>query len=154
MRVLIEDYKGWGIYFDTEKEDFYTISNQYDKEQTKRSYSSTKKFIDDYIKENNEFKPIKVQKMPSMYSDGEIITLIGIRKDKSFMYQDKDGNKKQLSRYNESDYFLVDAKNEKYFNRIEELSIERSKLDNELKEIEKSIIKLDVKQIRKNLFGE
>ena len=154
MRVLIENYKSWEIYFDTDKEDFYTVSNEYDKQETKRSYASAKKYIDDYIKENNVFKPIKVQKMPSMFSDGEVITLIGIRKDKAFMYEDKDGNKRQLSGYNESDYFIVDSKNDVHFKRIAELAVERKKIDAELKEIEKSVIKVDVKQIRRNLFNE
>ena len=154
MRVLIENYKSWEIYFDTDKEDFYTVSNEYDKQETKRSYASAKKYIDDYIKENNVFKPIKVQKMPSMFSDGEVITLIGIRKKKAFMYEDKDGNKRQLSGYNESDYFIVDSKNDVHFKRIAELAVERKKIDAELKEIEKSVIKVDVKQIRRNLFNE
>ena len=154
MRVLIENYKSWEIYFDTDKEDFYTVSNEYDKQETKRSYASAKKYIDDYIKENNVFKPIKKKKMPSMFSDGEVITLIGIRKDKAFMYEDKDGNKRQLSGYNESDYFIVDSKNDVHFKRIAELAVERKKIDAELKEIEKSVIKVDVKQIRRNLFNE
>jgi hypothetical protein len=154
MRVLIENYRSWEICFDTDKEDFYTVSNEYDRQETKRSYASAKKYIDDYIKENNVFKPIKVQKMPSMFSGGEVITLIGIRKDKAFMYEDKDGKKQQLSGYNESDYFIVDSKNDVHFKRIAELAVERKKIDAELKEIEKSVIKVDVKQIRKNLFNE
>lgn len=154
MRVLIENYRSWEIYFDTDKEDFYTVSNEYDKQETKRSYASAKKYIDDYIKENNVFKPIKVQKMPSMFSEGETITLIGIRKDKAFMYEDKDGKKQQLSSYNESDYFVVDTKNDVHFKRIAELAVERKRIDAELKEIEKSVIKVDVKQIRRNLFND
>ena len=78
MRTLITEYRGWEIFFDTDKEEFYTVSNEYDKDNTKKYFASTKKFIDDYIKENNEFKPILVQKQQSMYSDGEIIKLIGI----------------------------------------------------------------------------
>ncbi len=154
MRVLIENYRSWEIYFDTDKEDFYTVSNEYDRQETKRSYASVKKYIDDYIKENNVFKPIKVQKMPSMFSNGEVITLIGVRKDKAFMYEDKEGKKQQLSGYNESDYFIVDSKNDMHFKRIAELAVERKKIDAELKEIEKSVIKVDVKQIRRNLFND
>ena len=154
MRVLIENYRAWEIYFDTDKEEFYTVSNEYDKQETKRSYATAKKYIDDYIKENNVFKPIKVQKMPSMFSEGETITLIGIRKDKAFMYEDKDGKKQQLGSYSESDYFIVDSKNDVHFNRIAELAVKRKRIDAELKEIEKSVIKVDVKQIRRNLFND
>ena len=151
MRIEIEKYRGWEIYFDTDKENFYTISNEYDTQSERKSYSSAKKYIDDYIKENNEFKPIKVQKMPSMFGDGHRITLIGIRKDKAFMYEDKQGNKRQLSSYDEKDYFLVDSQNAPYFKRIEELAIERKKIDAECKEIEEKVIKVFVKDIRRRI---
>ena len=118
MRVLIENYRGWEIYFDTDKEEFQTVSNEYDKQETKRSYASSKKYIDDYIKSNNVFKPIKVQKMPTMFSEGKVITLIGIRKDKAFMYEDEEGRKQQLSSYDERDYFIVDSRNDVHFKRI------------------------------------
>ena len=154
MRVLIENYRGWEIYFDTDKEEFYTVSNEYDKQETKRSYASSKKYIDDYIKSNNVFKPIKVQKMPTMFSEGKVITLIGIRKDKAFMYEDEEGIKQQLSSYDERDYFIVDSRNDVYFKRIAELAIERKRIDDEVKEIEKSVIKVDVKQIRQNFLNE
>jgi len=154
MRVLIENYRGWEIYFNTDKEEFYTVSNEYDKQETKRSYASSKKYIDDYIKSNNVFKPIKVQKMPTMFSEGKVITLIGIRKDKAFMYEDEEGRKQQLSIYDERDYFIVDSRNDVYFKRIAELAIERKKIDDEVNEIEKSVIKVDVKQIRQNFLNE
>ena len=148
MRVLIENYRGWEIYFDTDKEEFYTVSNEYDKQETKRSYASSKKYIDDYIKSNNVFKPIKVQKMPTMFSEGKVITLIGIRKDKAFMYEDEEGRKQKLSSYDERDYFIVDSRNDVHFKRIAELAIERKRIDDEVNQIEKSVIKVDVKQIR------
>jgi len=154
MRALIETYRGWEIYFDTDKEEFYTVSNQYDNDKVKKYYTSAKKYIDDYIKENSDFKPIKVQKMPSMFGDGETITLIGIRKDKAFMYEDKDGNKKQLSSYSENDYFLIKEENKKHFEKVAELRIERNKIDEELKKIEENVIKVTVKQIRRQLLGE
>ena len=154
MRVLIENYRGWEIYFDTDKEEFCTVSNEYDKQETKRSYASSKKYIDDYIKSNNVFKPIKVQKMPTMFSEGKVITLIGIRKDKAFMYEDEEGRKQQLSSYDERDYFIVDSRNDVHFKRIAELAIERKRIDDEVNQIEKSVIKVDVKQIRQNFFNE
>ena len=154
MRILIENYRGWEIYFDTDKEEFYTVSNEYDKQETKRSYASSKKYIDDYIKSNNVFKPIKVQKMPTMFSEGKVITLIGIRKDKAFMYEDEEGRKQQLSSYDERDYFIVDSRNDVHFKRIAELAIERKRIDDEVNQIEKSVIKVDVKQIRQNFFNE
>jgi hypothetical protein len=153
-KTLIETYRGWEIYFDTNSEDFYTTSNEYDKDAKKRSYASTKKFIDDYIKENNEFKPIKVQSMETSYKSSSVITLIGIRKDGAFIFQDEKGNKKQLSSYDESDFFLVNQNNEGYFNEIEKLENEIKSLREKIKEAESKIVKVDVKQIRRNLLGQ
>lgn len=152
MRTLITDYRGWEVFFDTDKEEFYTVSNEYDKDNTKKSFASTKKFIDDYIKENNEFKPILVQKEESIFSNKVIIKLIGIRKDGKFMYEDKDGKKQQLSSYYESDYFLINPKNDESFGKINKLKLEREKIDSKIKELNKTIIKVDVKQIRENLL--
>lgn len=154
MRTLITEYRGWEIFFDTDKEEFYTISNEYDKDITKKSFASTKKFVDDYIKENNSFKPILVQKEPSMFNNGEIIKLIGIRKDGDFMYEDKDGKKQRLSSYNEKDYFLINPENDEPFKKIAELEKKRDEIGSEIKEIKKTIIKVDVKQVKKNLLGE
>jgi hypothetical protein len=153
MRTLITEYRGWEIFFDTDKVEFYTVSNEYDKDNTKKSFASTKKFIDDYIKENDNFKPFFVQKQKSIYSDSDIIRIIGIRKDGNFMYEDKEGKKRQLSSYSEKDYFLINPENDIAFEKISQLLEQQNKINNEIKEIEKTIIKVDVKQIRNNLLG-
>jgi len=154
MRILIENYRGWEIYFDTDKEDFYTVSNEYDTQQTKKSYASAKKYVDDYLKENQNFKPIKVQKMSSIYNPAEVITLIGLRKDGAFMYEDAKGNKHQLSKYSESDYFLVNHENDEIFQELELLYKEEKELTAKIKYASSKVIKVDVKQFRKNLLGE
>lgn len=153
MRVLIETYRGWDIHFDTDSEDFYTVSNEHYKQATKRSYASTKKFIDDYIKENNEFKPIKVQKEETIFKTGDVITLIGLRKDNTFMYEDSDGKKSQLSKYSEKEYFLVDSRNDVHFDTIKQLRKKREAIDAEIREAQNRVIKVDVRQIRNNLLG-
>jgi hypothetical protein len=152
MRVLIEEYRGWEIYFDTDKEDFYTVSNQYDTDKSKKTYASSKKYIDDYIKANSEFKPINVQRMPNEYSAGKTITLIGVRKDKAFMYEDEKGNKQQLSHHDEKDFFLVDPKNEPHFYQILTLKSKIELLRAEIKEVEKLVVKVTVKDIREKLI--
>lgn len=152
MRTLIENYRGWEIFFDTDKEDFYTVSNEYDRQENKRSYASTKKFIDDYIKENNGFKPVFVQRMKTHYSDGEVIKLIGIRKDGNFMYEGKDGKKQQMSSYSEKDYFLVDEANDPLFKKIESLIEKRNKIDKEIQFVSSEVSKFTVPQIREKLL--
>jgi hypothetical protein len=113
MKVEIENYRGWSISFDTEKETFYCHSEQWDRDENKKSYASTKKFIDDFIKENQTFKPIWVETKPKAYGEKKI-KLIGIRKDGRFIYEDAKGEKRQLSDYSEKNYILYDEENEKY----------------------------------------
>ncbi len=148
MRVLIEQYRGWEIFFDTENENFYTVSDIFDRQQTKRSYTSTKKYIDDYIKENNDFKPVMVQKTASYFNEINVIKLIGLRKDGAFMFEDKEGKKQQLSAYSEKEYFLVDSQNDAYFKEIEELNFERNKIDDKIKVIESKILKVGLNTIK------
>ncbi len=148
MRVLIEQYRGWEIFFDTENENFYTASDIFDRQQTKRSYTSTKKYIDDYIKENNDFKPVMVQKTASYFNEINVIKLIGLRKDGAFMFEDKKGKKQQLSAYSEKEYFLVDSQNDAYFKEIEELNFERNKIDDKIKVIESKILKVGLDTIK------
>lgn len=152
MRVLIEEYRGWEIYFDTESEDFYTASNEYDKQSAKKSFASTKKFIDDYIKDNNEFKPILVQRMSSHYNSDSVIELIGIRKDNIFMYKDSNGKKQQLSEYYEKDYFLVDESNDDFFKEIEKIECEINKLRSKKQDVSAKIKKVTVKEIKEKLL--
>jgi len=99
MKVKIEDYRGFEVFFDTESEEFYTVSNRDDVEQKKRSFASCKKWIDDYLKDNETFRPFMVHLNTS---DREPLMppvwIKGIRKDGRFVLED--GN--QLSTYDES----------------------------------------------------
>jgi hypothetical protein len=154
MKTLITEYRGWEIFFDTDKEEFYTVSSEYDKDNTKKSFVATKKFIDEYIKDNNNFKPFLVQNEPGMFHSSEIIKIIGMRKDGRFIYEDANGKKQQLPSYRESSYFLINPENEEPFRKIAELEKKRDELLSEINELRKTVIKVDVFQIRKNLIGE
>ncbi len=154
MRVLIEVYRKWEIFFDTDKEEFYTTSNEYDREQIKRSYASTKKFIDDYIKENQNFKPIWVQNEGNSYGGITKTKLIGIRKDGLFTCENAKGNKSQFSKYDEKSYFLVNEENDVIFKEIDEIEEQRSALATKASNLRKSVIKVTVKQFREELLGQ
>lgn len=115
MKVELEEYRGWTISFDTEKESFYCHSDGYDKDDYRKSFSATKKFIDEFIKENEKFTPVWVEKKPSSYGwSKQKIKLIGIRKDGRFIYEDEQGEKRQLSDYYEEDYILYNPDNDKF----------------------------------------
>lgn len=113
MKVLIENYRGWEISFDTEKESFCCYSSNYDRDEKRQSFASTKKWIDDFLKENKTFKPFWVESKPNMLNSGKL-KIIGIRKDGKFLYEGKNGEKAQLSLYNEKDFILYNPENEKF----------------------------------------
>ena len=148
MRVLIENYRGWEITFDTEKETFIAVSSDHDTQETKRSYPAAKKYIDDFIKENVNFTPVKVMQMPYYNGITNVITLVGIRKDKAFMYEDEKGNKAQLSTYYERDYFLVNPDNEPFFKEIKEIDEQIEALEKKREEVKAKVIKVGLNEIR------
>lgn len=141
MKIEIENYKGWDISFDTNKEAFYCHSELYDKDQNKTSYSAVKKFIDDFIKDNQKFNPVWIQSKPGSHHGEKKIKLIGIRKDGRFIYENSKGEKKQLSDYNEKDYILYDEKNDKFLS-------EADALNNKIEEI-----RLQIKNVLSNVTG-
>ena len=148
MTILIENYRGWDISFNTVKETFYAQSDEYDRGETKKSFASAKQYIDDFIKENNQFKPVWVERLSFYGSVEGKIKLIGIRKDKRFVYEGKDGKKEQLAEYSEKDYILYNKENDIFYKQIEECRKRRDALDEEIKEIKDKIVKVGLDSIK------
>jgi hypothetical protein len=148
MKIEIEKYRGWTIYFDPSNEDFYTLSDEYDHQKTKKSFAAVKKYIDDFIKENQTFVPVIVEKPSSTWSPAHRIKLIGIRKDNRFIYEDEDGSQKQLSEYNEKDYIMVNPLNDPIYERISVLKTDRDRISKEISDAEKQIIKVGLSGIK------
>jgi hypothetical protein len=65
------------------------------------------------------------------------------------MYEDKNGKIKQLSTYDEKNYFLVNTENDKIELKIKKLLVDKDKIIRQVKEMEKRLIKVDVIEIRK-----
>lgn len=132
MQVLIETYRGWEIYFDTDAESFYCHSERYDNEKKKQSFAATKKYIDDYIKENSNFKSFKIERLRDGWGD-MYLTVVGIRKDGALMVENSKGVKKQLSRYDMKDYVLRNPDNDPIYVAIKELEVKISELDGQVR---------------------
>lgn len=118
MKILIENYRKFEIYFDTDEESFYSVSDYYDTDSKKKSYASTKKAIDEWIKVNSGFRAFNVIKSenwkgtPTSNSDN-LATVTGQRKDGHFII---DG--KAISEYNEKDYYLSIPENDPIFEKM------------------------------------
>lgn len=146
MITKIEDYRGWEISFNTEKETFYAVSDTYDNQNEKRSYASIKKYIDDFIKDNKGFKSFWIEKID--YSGHKKVKVIGIRKDNRFIYEDNKGEKQQLSEYDEKDWYLLNDNNEVFYEQIKTVKNKINLLEIEKKEIESKVIKITVKETK------
>jgi|GEM_PF-4975001 hypothetical protein len=133
MKSEVDNYRGYEIRFDTEKETFECDID--DSRSVKKSYSSIKLFIDEYIKDNHEFKPFKIEKTPfSYYAKDGVINVIGIRKDGRFIIQNGE-KKEQLSDYDLEQYMIVLLENKQFWDELKELNLKRQEID----KVEKTI---------------
>lgn len=127
MTANIEKYRGIDIWFDTELESFQCDID--DSRSIKKSYPALKKFIDEYIKENETFKLIHIELNPNGYSGGvNLIKVVGIRKDGRFIGETKNGSKVQISDYILDSYILKESKNEHLINELNNVKLERDKV--------------------------
>jgi len=143
-RILIEEYRGFDIYFDKRTEEFNAISNEYDIQKNKKSLGLAKNSIDDYIKDNLDFKSVVVQMVGTMFASEKEIELIGIRKDGRFVFRNKKGEPEQLSEYSERDYFLKNETNSQIFKDIDLLRIKIKDLEKEIRVKESQVVKDDL----------
>lgn len=113
-KVLIETYRGFEITFDTEGGTFSAWSDHFDTQFAKKSFSGIKLGVDQHIKENNNFRPFKIQKVfgysRGVIELGKVLTINSIRKDGKPTY-DLNGKKKILSDYDVEGYALYNPDN-------------------------------------------
>jgi len=127
--VLIETYRNFEILFDKDNERFLVRNLEEDFEKTKQSFASCIKHVDDYCKNNTNFKPFTIFKPLSSFNNTEIKIVLGVRKDNRFIIGDFVGDKpRQLSEYDEKYWFIVD--------NIEDVQFFTSKLKDIKKEMQ------------------
>jgi len=133
MRVLIETYRGFEISFDPANEKFWYLSERYDTESSSKSFAAIKKAIDDFIKENKDFKPFWIEnKLKSAFGKEAKLKVVGIRKDGILIYENSKGEKEQLSKYYESDYLIYNEANNSLRLEIDEKQKEVSVINREI----------------------
>jgi hypothetical protein len=143
MKVLIEHYRGFEISFNSETEEFYFMSDTYDTEAKRKSFSAAKKWIDDFIKENNTFKPKEF-----VCADGRKITVVGFHKDGKVVI-DRGGKKAILSSYEEKYFVLYDQKFDEIFNEINALDAQRDDLNRSINLLEGEITGIALNEYKK-----
>ena len=129
-KILIETYRGFDIEFDTNCEKFQCICTEENvKEST--SFAAVKKYVDDYKKANQDFKPFWIESVPERYKMGKL-KVIGVRKDGRFVAENSKGDKIQISDYDLNDYMLLKPENEMAMNKLSELKAkeEQQRLEN------------------------
>ena len=130
MAIKIETYRGFDILFEPQSERF-TFALDEGSWTTKQSYSACKKNIDDFIKNNNNFKPFYAIKKDAIRK----VFVTGIRKDNKFVFDDgilSDWDEKYYILHEESFDNLIDEYN-KLYEEFEKIKEEYYSKVNELK---------------------
>lgn len=143
--MKIEDYREFEITLNTDTGKFSAYSDYHDVEFDKTTLKAMRKGVDDFINDNVNFRPFKIQKLKS-YSGtnadtlGEILTIIGIRKDKRLVIDDN-GKKKQLDSYYIDTYGMLLSEYDKLKEQLDTLEKRKANFMEEYHETQKSIFK-------------
>ena len=139
-KILIDNYRGFDIEFETINEKFKCIiTDELVKESI--SFSEIKKFVDEYKKTNQDFKPFYVESNPDRYSfKNSKLKIIGVRKDGRFVAENSQGEKVQVYDYDIEDYMLYKQENEHALKLLSDLleKVENQRVENN--QIRKDII--------------
>lgn len=146
MRVPIETYRKFEIFFDTEEQGFCTVSNWFDAEQKKPSYASCKKWIDEFLKNNQKFTPFLVQENSSR-ALGPPKLVIGVRKDGKFIFEGGE----QMSAYDEGNFVIFNEGNESINNQIQAISGQIEDLYEDIKLLKRRMKLVTVREHKKTL---
>jgi hypothetical protein len=156
MKVTIEEYRGFEIYFDTDHEVFQCVVADESAKESK-SFSAVKKFVDDYKKDNQDFAPFWVDRNPERYyTETRALKIIGLRKDGRFIAE-KNGGRIQVSDHDLSIYVVSLKENERFFTLLSEFESkkEQQRLKNiqEKKRIIAGMKITTLKDYKKNLLS-
>lgn len=142
--IKIEDYRNQEIFYDEDSDKFVCNMVVEDKSKgTKRSsLKDVRREIDQFIKLNADFKPIRVLRM-SMWSDSvSEETFSAIRKDGCFVLRKPNSNRLEYAKKRDLEEFY------EYDEKIVELQKERDRLSDEFDKKDKAILEDIKKRLR------
>jgi hypothetical protein len=141
-KVLITNYRGFDIEFDIDHEKFQCIiTDELVKESL--SFAAVRKFIDNYKRENQAFKPFDVEPIYIGYRAPYLpdkLTILGIRKDSRFIAEDKNGKRIQMDDYDMKQWILVKPENDEPNRLLKELKVKEDSQDREINAERKAIL--------------
>ena len=152
MRVLIETYRGFEISFDPGNEKFWYLSERYDSESSSKSFSAIKKAVDDFIKENKDFKPFWIENNLTKCYSYQKLKIVGIRKDGAFVFENSKGEKEQLSKHNEDNYIVYNEANDELRTEIAELEDKANALNKEIRALKAKQIGTPLTEYKQTLI--
>jgi len=158
-KVFIEKYRGYDIEFDVDEEKFQCIVTDNDNKESK-SLAAVRKFVDEYIKNNQKFSPFWVELCPGKggWSTEKRLKIIGLRKDNRFMAELPDGTKTQVSGYDMNRYIIEDIVNKQIIDELNQESSDKEYADKEWNKARKAKIEtieaVDLAEFRSNLLKE
>jgi hypothetical protein len=152
MRVLIETYRGFEISFDPGNEKFWYLSERYDSESSSKSFSAIKKAVDDFIKENKDFKPFWIENNLTKGYGYQKLKIVGIRKDGAFVFENSKGEKEQLSKHNEDNYIVYNEANDELHTEIAELEDKANALNKEIRALKAKQIGTPLTEYKQTLI--
>jgi hypothetical protein len=147
-RILIETYRTWDIWFDTNSEKFIAENGLNENEKGKPSLTAARKFVDEFRKANAEFKPFEIVGISRSYR-GDQLKIIGIRKDGRYVAEDSKGQKQQISEYSEKDYGLPNADNSAALAEISRLENERDRVRELIQAEEQKLVSATLHDFKK-----
>lgn len=153
--IVIENYRGYNITFDTSAEKFECVCTENDSKESS-SFAAVKKFIDEFKKANQDFKPFWVERIPGTFGyEPKKLKVIGIRKDKRFIVETEDNKQEQLSDYNLKDYMIIKPENKEVLNKLDMLAKKEAeqKLENAAvrKELTSKLVVVNLQEYKASL---
>lgn len=127
-RVFVTNYRGLDIHIDTDDGTFRIAGDDWQDAKDRKSLKACYAFIDQYLKDNQTFKPIEAMKLDGYGKGefGEVVRFTGMRKDGRLVFEDGE----QLSNHEEAYYLILTAEQKEEARRIiDEMAAVSAKID-------------------------
>lgn len=147
MKIEIEDYKTHTIFYDEDSDKFIcdiSIEDNF-KKSSRKSLKEVRKEIDQFIRDNVGFKPIKAIKVA--WNDITVLELSALRSDKTILvkgeYRDSYYKKKDCEELFKYDPDVIDE----YSKLVEENKKINEEFKTKCKNLHSKLVKLDLSHL-------